>query len=299
VPDLDDLLRSGITDAAMDAADVPEFGSVARRGRQRRRWRAALVGGALAGAAAVALVAAGRLVPDPVDAAPQYAGRDTSSASADATSPGSGAGTLPPLPDGPVTPGRYVFTLRNVCDDEIACPPGAVPPAPLPIEVTVPEGWKAANEYYLLTPTATGTGGPSGAGLVLGWTNFYVRLYSDPCRSAVDEVPDVQVGPTVDDFVDAVQADPALEVTAPTDVELGGYPGRHFVLRGPSDISGCAEWRPWEPGFYVQGIDNEWDVWAVDVDGNRVVVVAQRFPATSAKVRGQLDDMVESITFRP
>jgi hypothetical protein len=209
------------------------------------------------------------------------------------------AGAATALTDGPVAPGRHVYTLRTVCDDEIACPPDAVPPAPLPIELTVPEGWEAANEFHLLTPTATGTEGPSGAGLVLGWTSFYVGLNSDPCLSDGHEVPDIKVGPTVDDFVDAVQADPALDVTAPMSVELGGYPGRHFVLRGPSDISGCDNWRPWDPGFYVQGIDNQWDVWAVDVDGNRVVVVAQRFPGTSAQVGAQLDDMVESIAFRP
>jgi hypothetical protein len=204
-----------------------------------------------------------------------------------------------PLRDGPVTPGRYVYTLTNECDDVIACPPDAEPPAPLPIEVTVPEGWDAATEFHLLTPSSSGTDAPAGAGLILGWTNFYVGLNSDPCLSEGHELPDIDVGPTVDDFVDAVQADKALDVTAPTNVELGGHPGRHFVLRGPSDISGCDNWRPWDPGFYVQGPDNQWDVYAVDVDGHRVVVVAQQFPGTPAEVGAQLDDMVESIAFRP
>jgi hypothetical protein len=299
VADLDELLGSGIADAATDAAEVPEFGSVARRGRQRRLRRSGLVGGVL-GCAVVCLgVATGHLTPGPPDAAPQYAGRVTDSV-AESTS-GGAAPLVPGLRDGPVTPGRYVYTLVDGCDssDPIPCSPGTEPPPPLEIEITVPAGWEATDRFHLLSPTATGTAGPSGAGLVLGWTSSRVGLHSDPCLSGPEQRPDVEVGPTVDDFVDAVQADEALDVTAPTDVDLGGYPARHFTLLGPSDLSGCDVWRPWDPGFYVQGPDNQWDVWAVDVGGYRVVVVAQRFPETSAQVGAQLRDMVASIVFRP
>ena len=61
----------------------------------------------------------------------------------------------------------------------------------------------------------------------------------------------------------------------------------------------CENWRPWDPGFYAQGPDNLWDVWVMDVDGFRVLVVAQHFPGTPAEVGTQLRAMAESIRFAP
>ena len=199
-------------------------------------------------------------------------------------------------------PGRYVFTIRNVCEegDPVGCPVGTVAPPPLDLEVTVPEGWQHWWEFGLLTPEGEDpTAGPDGAALVMGWTTFQVGLNSDPCLSEGHEIPDVKVGPTVDDFVEAVQAQEALDVTEPIDVELGGFPGRYFELNGPADISGCDNWRPWDPGFYVQGPNNHWEVWVIDVDGSRVLIVTQYFPGTPGPIKSQLRKMAESIEFLP
>jgi hypothetical protein len=198
--------------------------------------------------------------------------------------------------------------LQNVCEpgDVITCPPDATPPPALGIELTVPAGWAAAPSFGTIHPSSpagvdAAVTGPDGAGLVLGWTNFHVALNSDPCARQHDGhlIPDIPVGPTVDDFVDAVTAHPVLNVSEPTDVVLGGYPGKFLTLIGPSDIGECDDWRPWDPGFYVQGPDNQWDIWVVDVDGLRVLIVAQHFPGTPAAIKADLRQMAESIEFDP
>ena len=213
------------------------------------------------------------------------------------------------LEDGRLEPGRYRDLVKISCDDPpISCPDG--PPPPFGIELTVPDGWGASTEYGLIHPAiadgaspAQATEGPYGAGLVLGWATVWVGVNSDPCvpvgHPTGHVAPDISVGPAVDDFVDAVVAHPTLEVSEPTDVTVGGYDGRFFTLTAPSDLSGCDFWRPWEPGIYAQGPGNVWDVWALDIDGLRVVMVAQHFPATPEEVRRELREIVQSMTFEP
>lgn len=222
----------------------------------------------------------------------------TPTASAQPSAPVSPSG-LPLLGDGPITPGRYRFVLEGECEDPRDCPAGATPPEPLQIEITIPPGWEAMFGGLVIFPVGLGTEGPEGAGLVLGWTNWWVGLNSDPCLPVAHVPTDIPVGPTVDDFVDAVVAHPGLEVSEPTDVELGGYRGRFLSLTGPSDIDDCDNWRPWDPGFFVQGLDNVWDIWIIDAEGFRVLIIAEYFPNTPADVKAELRQMVESIWFEP
>ncbi len=275
-----------------------------------------LVGGACSGAASPS----GTVAPlrSPADTAPARAtGTPTPtrtptptatppSATADpsASAPHSGA---PLVNDGPITPGRYTLAGKRELECEASlldCPPDATPGPPLEMEITVPAGWQASNHFRVIFPSGEGgidaaVRGPDGAGLVLGWTNNWVGLNSDPCLPVWHVRPDIPVGPTVDDFVDAVVAHPALEVSDPTDVELGDHRGRLLTLTGPSDISGCLNWRPWDPGFYVQGRDNIWHIWVIDVDGFRVLIVAQYFAGTPADIKADLGEMVQSIRFVP
>lgn len=227
-----------------------------------------------------------------------------SAAPTSAPSPALALSAPPKLTDGPVTPGRYALEVSNSCDEPGLCPIGATPPPPVGIEVTVPDGWEAATGFRAIFPypprLRTEDFARDGA-IVLGWTNFFVGLNSDPCARNRDGhlIPDIEVGPTVDDFIAAVLAHPTMEVSEPTDVELGGYRGRFFTLTGPSDISMCDDWRPWDPGFYVQGPDNIWDVWVMDVDGFRVLIIAHYFPDTPDDVTTELRAMAESIQFVP
>lgn len=210
------------------------------------------------------------------------------------------------------TDGRLVrVVVEHVCtnSDLMTCPKRGDRPPPLEIELTVPTGWQQLEEFpNVISPELpTPTEGPDGAALLLGWTTFQVALNSDPCltRAEVEqfpdghETPDVAVGPGVGDFVDAVQKVDAFDVTRPVDAEVGGHPARFFSLEGPDDLSACDLWRPWDPGIFAQGESNHWDVWAVDVDGDRVVILAQYFPGTPPDTVAQLEEMVGTIRFEP
>ena len=204
-----------------------------------------------------------------------------------------------PLADGPLEPGRYRFVVsvdcEGVADDPIACPEGVVDPPPIPLEVTVPAGWEHLQGFPVLRTLDKPTH-EEGA-LVLGWTSNTVGLNSDPCSSKSHELPDIKVGPSVDDFVDAVGSHKRLHATAPVATKVGGASGRYFTLKGPAELSQCVEWRPWDPGFYAQGPSNMWEVWVLDVEGHRVLIVADYVPGTSAQTIAQLRQMVESIRF--
>ena len=113
----------------------------------------------------------------------------------------------PALADGSLEPGRYRFVVsvdcEGVTDDPIACPDGVVDPPPIPLEVTVPGGWEHLPGFPVLRTLEQSRRRREGA-LVLGWTSNTVGVNSDPCSSKSHELPDVRVGPSVDDFVDAV-----------------------------------------------------------------------------------------------
>lgn len=204
-----------------------------------------------------------------------------------------------PLEDGPVTPGRYRFAVTSTCASQKGCPGDEEPALPA-VDVTVPEGWDAATMFLSLFPSegedTVSRGRPA---LVMGWSNFWAGLNSQPCSSTSHRKPDIEVGPSVDDFVGALEAHPLLDVTEPEPVRLGRYDGQFLSLFGPADISGCEEWRPWDPNPYLQGPENRWDLWVMDVGGVRVVIMAEYFPETPRDVKAELHAMAGSIRFTP
>jgi len=208
---------------------------------------------------------------------------------------------VPVLSDGPIPPGTYLFVHQNACDSPpIDCPAGATPPPRLGVQLTVPAGWVAATDAFMIRPAdGREPGAPGNSALVMGWTSFHVGLNSEPCSQTSHQRTDIDVGPTVDDFVEAVRAHPGLDISDPTGVSLGGYQGRSFTLTGPPDLSGCEEWRPWDPGFFAQGPNNIWDVWVMSVDGFRILIVTQRFRETPPDVSAELRKIAESIRFVP
>lgn len=216
----------------------------------------------------------------------------------------SSSNSIPALEEGPIAAGRYVVMPPEAGWAECVSGPDCSPEPPharsLRVEITIPDGWQAMFEGTVIAPSGDGsTEGPDGAGLVMGWTTPTAGLHSDPCLPVAHQTPDIAVGPSVADFVDAVGAHPALEVSDAKATEVGGYDGTSFTLTVPSDISGCKDWRPWEPGIAAQGPGNLWAVWVIDVDGLRMFVLTESFVGTSAADQAGMLAMVESIRFIP
>lgn len=163
------------------------------------------------------------------------------------------------------------------------------------ITFTVPDGWEPDPIHYGIWLTGKGNVAPGGASVFFergGW------LYSDPCHSTPP--PTIQVGPSADDFANALANDRSLTTTAPVAVTLGGYSGKYMDLQIPSDISACTDnYWPWEPGFFAQGPSQRWHLWILDVNGTRVVVLTTDYAGTSAADRTALQAIVNSIQIQP
>jgi len=187
--------------------------------------------------------------------------------------------TPPALPDGTLEAGTYVLH------------PFVPPHDVISITATVPEGWEGFDGIGLLP--VTGAAGPGGMGIGF---NMVSGVYSDPCRG---DAPARPAGSSVDDLVRAFRSQIAYESTDPVDVEVDGYSGRQVSLLMPSDVdfSSCDNggFFVWEGSIYAQGPGNRWDLTILDVEGSRVVILAQTNPETSAEDRAELQGILDSI----
>jgi hypothetical protein len=185
--------------------------------------------------------------------------------------------TPQPLGNGPLDSGTVV----------------ASPHDSITVYFTVPEGWEGFSETCILP--VTGTTAPDGMGIC--FLEVIGGLYSDPCHPSSQA--DIPIGPSVDEFANALTEQTAYEATTPTDVTLGGYPGKRVDLQLPTDVDSCGEFYPWNGSIYAQGPDNQWQVWILDVDGTRFVIVSSFFPGTTAEDRAEQQAIVDSMRIEP
>ena len=159
-----------------------------------------------------------------------------------------------------------------------------------------------------------------------GWTTHGGRLYKD--RDEPGEVRfDVWVlthvfsdvcewgtlvdaGTTVDEFITAVMEQEGREEAAPTDVTLGGFPGKRVELTVPANLDAATctngRLRYWPgPGPDMSDGDccnppgNTDTVYAVDLAGNRLVAIARHYPGSSDQNRAELQGVMDSIEIEP
>jgi hypothetical protein len=174
--------------------------------------------------------------------------------------------------------------------------------APLRITVPQPAGWTSFQRWALLKH---GASPPAGAGITF---ERPLALYADRCRW---DDPDglIEIGPTVDDFVDALIVHPEYRATNVTDTVVDGFAGKAFDILGVADdfdLTGCSQGghpygsqehhfhRPWA-GRHWMGPTEMTHVRVLDVAGERVVVRGLYFSDTSDQDVSELFGMLDAI----
>jgi len=171
--------------------------------------------------------------------------------------------------------------------------------------VELPDGWSAGDSHFMLKDAANVIG-------VSVWD--VVQVPSDPCHwKGHMTMP----GPTVDDLVRALVAQPTRNATTPTDVTLAGHAGKYLewsvpedmVVTGDADFDGCdtwpdnghrdfVSWLSTGGGERYQQFAGQVDrLWVLDVNGLRLVIDATYPPDATDAAQAELVEIVESMQF--
>jgi hypothetical protein len=172
-------------------------------------------------------------------------------------------------------------------------------PFQIPITVRMPAGWhgNVGGPYAAYFDTETD---PSpGIAFTISQT-----FYSDPCKG--EGLLDPQPGPTVDDLAAALAALPGLNATTPTAVSVDGHPGKQLTLTAPDSIAACSLtdgalvlWHLPHGATFTLEAAQQRSLWIVDVDGQRLVISADRFPTTTADDLAEAQGILDSIRIKP
>lgn len=163
---------------------------------------------------------------------------------------------------------------------------------------TVPAGWTAKG--------ASEIGKGYGPDEMMLTTWVVSHIYGDICQWRETLVP---VGSTVDELVSALAAQAGRTASTPTDVTLGGFPAKRIELITPEmEVASChvkflRYWPdpgPNEKGGLMSETGNHTDVvYAVNVSGKRLVVIARHYTGSSAQDVTELEAIVDSIRIEP
>lgn len=124
-------------------------------------------------------------------------------------------------------------------------------------------------------------------------------LSTDACQwGGTRSVP----GPTVEDFVAALDAVAGFESSDPVDVTVDGYHGKRIQLKVPDDtnMSDCqnGEYHGIE-GWYNFSPGQTHDVWVLDLDGTRSIFFTVYDANTPAAAQDELTQVGDSLEIQP
>ena len=156
-----------------------------------------------------------------------------------------------------------------------------------PVEVTLslPAGWEGDSQGVTTMMDGRYVGVEAGD---------ITHVYADPCQwtGTASEA----VGPTVDDLATALAQQPMHDTTV-SDIEVDGFAGKLVSMSVPDDldVAECdeGEFRSWV--YHVQDPGRQDDVYILDVDGTRVVIVVAHYPDLPQADLDELDAIVQSL----
>jgi ribosomal protein S16 len=177
-------------------------------------------------------------------------------------------------------------------------------------KVVVPDSWGLARAGYFVEKY-TFEHPP-----VLGLSVWDVgRVFRDPCHWVGQ---DYDPGPTVENLVAALVAQPMRNASQPTDVTLAGYSGQYLEWSVPADLK-SSTWTDFDacdidPSDVVHRNFNSWlgngmgnryqqvagqvdRLWVLDADGQRLVIDATYSADTVRADRDELGSVVASLRF--
>jgi hypothetical protein len=212
-----------------------------------------------------------------------------------------GVGALPtPFPTPEPAPTPRALTVTGA---PVAIKAGtytSTAPFPVLFTATVPAGWtgNVGGQYAVWLERADGQG-------ALSITRFDT-VYADPCnitKGPMNPLP----GPSVDDLAQALAGLPGVDVTAPTDITVDGYSGKHLTMTAPASVSGCTladgpAFRIWELPL---GATNDMapgehdEISILDVNGTRIVILSIEPPGQTAEAKAELKAVLDSLRFEP
>jgi hypothetical protein len=304
--DIDRVLQIWMADGPTAISDRVVDVVAARIGvqRQRRAWpfpgrtnvtTPMKLIAALAAALVVAVVGYNLLPGETGPGSPSTAPSPTAQPSPTATAAATCDGVVDvPDADGVLEPCRYRFRPSDT----------------YAVEADIPDGWSKFGT--LLEVVGPGANGPSGVGVA--FQAIESGLYSDACHwdlagTGELEPGDVEVGPEVQDLVDALRANTSYTATTPSPVTFGPYQGQRLEIQIPTDLDldTCdAHVSDGDPRYvvapgtlYAQGQGNRWDMSIVDVYGTRVIVTIIYYEGTPAADLEAARAIVDSLEFTP
>lgn len=186
---------------------------------------------------------------------------------------------VPPLPPegaGRLEAGRYTI---------------AVPDSSVIAAITIGEGWSTGG-WYIMNP-------PDFTKQVSFWT--VENVHQDWCDP--ESLPDPAIGPTVEDLVEAFDAQENTDMSPAVDVEVGGFAGKRvtmqfvdLVLCNDRDLlsyfvtPGGGPGRDMEPGR----VDT---LWIIDVNGHRVVIATSQADPEDRDATTTIAGVIDSVEF--
>ncbi len=129
------------------------------------------------------------------------------------------------------------------------------------------------------------------------------KIYADACQG--QRGVETTIGPTVDDLVDALLAQPGPDQSS-RKTTVGGYPATRVDLQVPDRLqtkdcfmgpgTGVQIWHNGPDNYLVLDPHGLLSIYVVDVDGERAVFTSQYRPAhTSPEDEAELHQVLDSI----